>query len=83
MPLCNDGTQVVPGHGAMGDRRTLVIQHDYWDKLREAVAKAKDKDKLPREEAIKLKPAGFDGYGGAERLPIALGVVYDELSRGG
>ena len=79
--LCNDKTIVVPGHGAIADKSALQAQYDYWDKLRTAVKHAKDVESMTRDEVMKLKPGGFDGYGFDQMLPNALGVLFDELSK--
>lgn len=81
--LCDENTVVVPGHGPMTDAAALKAQSDYFDTLRDHVAKARDNG-TKREEVIKMKPSdipGFDKLGFERLFENALGVVFDELAK--
>lgn len=79
--LCDDKTIVIPGHGELTDRVGVLMQSQYFTKLREIVRHAKDVDGMTRDEAMKLKTGAFEGYGFDRMLPNSIGVIYDELSK--
>ncbi len=69
------------GFGVTGTKADLSYQRNYFMAILEVVQKAIREGK-PREEALKLAtPAGFEHLGGTRtRLPLALGIAFDELS---
>ncbi len=81
MKLCNDETIIIPGHGKVTDRTALPKQIEYFDQLRQIVAKAMAEGKS-RDETTTMKPQVFTGRGLDRLQSHALGVVYDELSAG-
>ncbi|MCH8165378.1 MAG: MBL fold metallo-hydrolase [Planctomycetes bacterium] len=81
MKLCNDETIIIPGHGKVTDRTALPKQIEYFDQLRQIVAKAMGEGKS-RDETTRMKPDVFKGRGLDRLQSHALGVVYDELSAG-
>jgi len=64
-----------------GTREALYAQRDYFTAVVEVAAQALREGKS-REEAIQIEVLpGFESYGGTiARLPLAVGVAYDELS---
>ncbi len=79
--LCDEKTRVIPGHGEMTDITGLKAQVDYWLAARESMAKA-IKDGQTRAQASKVELPQYKDYGGANRLQLTLGAVYDELKAG-
>lgn len=78
--MCDDGTVVVPGHGAVGDIKALRAQRLYFDRVRELVKDAKGKG-MSRDAVTALPvPDAYAGYGNKQFWGIVLGFVYDELS---
>lgn len=78
--LCNEKTIVIPGHGDITDRAAITRQIEYFDKCRALVTKAKQDGKT-REEIVAMTQPEFAGYKLKIAEGIALGGIYDELSR--
>lgn len=79
--LCDDQTVVIPGHGEVSDVAGLRGQAAYLENLIETVKQA-IADGKSKEETQALRPAFFEGLGGEQIAPRALGAVYDELKAG-
>jgi len=79
MKLCNDETTVIPGHGELTDRTGLKAQDDYFIELRRFVDEQIDAGRS-REEIVAMKVPAFEGRGFEQVQPVALGVMYDELT---
>lgn len=75
--LCDAKTRVIPGHGELTDVSGLREQVDYFEKVREAVAKALKEGK-ERKEIVTMK-IPFPGYANEERQGMALAAVYAEM----
>lgn len=78
--LCNAETLVVPGHGELTDVNGLAKQIEFFNKIREVVAHAKDVESMTREEVMALEPGAFADYGLTQIRPRTLGAVFDELA---
>jgi glyoxylase-like metal-dependent hydrolase (beta-lactamase superfamily II) len=79
----NDATQIIPGHGAMGDKKSLQAFHDMLAGSRAAVRKLIAAKKT-RDQAIAAKPtaAWDDTWGkGFIKPELYVGMLYDDLSR--
>lgn len=81
MKLCKEETIVIPGHGEVTDRSGLKAQDDYFIELRRFVEE-QIKAGGTREEIVAMKVPAFEGRGFEEVQPVALGVMYDELTEG-
>lgn len=77
--LCNDKTIVVPGHGLLTNVSGLRAQIEYFDTMRDIVAKAQKAGKS-RKEVAEMDPGVFKTYEGGGVRSIALGAMYDELA---
>lgn len=79
--MCDDKTVVIPGHGEPTDKKGLLTQVEYFDKMRAHVEKmikdGKDRTAIVKSEA----PEEFKSYGLTQILPITLGGIYDELKK--
>jgi cyclase len=79
MKLCSDETIVIPGHGEVTDRTGLKAQDDYFIELRRFVGEQVRAGR-GREEIVAMKVPAFEGRGFETVQPVALGVMYDELT---
>jgi len=79
LPLVNDKTIVVPGHGEVGDRSAIQRQIDFFRDMRARAAKAVA-DGTSREDFLKLDPSEYKAYEPRIRQ-ITLGGLYDEAKR--
>lgn len=80
IPLCDDKTIVIPGHGNPGPRDLLTTQAAYLQALRDLMASAVKVGK-ERTEALKTPiPASFKDYHSPERFPLTLGAIYDDVA---
>lgn len=79
---CNAATVVIPGHGELTDVSGLKLQIEYFDKMREVVRYAKDVDGMTKEEAMKIEPGAFEGYGLTQIRPRTIAAIYEELEAG-
>jgi glyoxylase-like metal-dependent hydrolase (beta-lactamase superfamily II) len=82
IPLCNDKTVVIPGHGDITDVSGLKTQVRYFETVRTMVKKAIENGRT-REEARALPIDGFEGYGPPQGRNGVLEAVYDELKNEG
>ncbi len=79
--LCDDDTVVVPGHGEITDRASVLRQIEYFHRARQAAKMAIDAG-TPRDEFANT-PFKFAGDYGFEQLgPRTLGTIYDEVAAG-
>jgi glyoxylase-like metal-dependent hydrolase (beta-lactamase superfamily II) len=81
MKLGDDKTIVIPGHGALTDKRALPKQIDYFDQLRLIVETA-IREGESKEAVTQMKPEVFRGRGFEMLRGMALGAMYDEVSEG-
>ncbi|MDY7110187.1 MAG: MBL fold metallo-hydrolase [Planctomycetota bacterium] len=81
MKLCDDETIVIPGHGELTDRSGLKGQDGYFVELRRFVNEQIKAGK-GREEIVQMQVPAFEGRGFDRVQPVALGVMYDELTAG-
>lgn len=81
MGMCDGETAVVPGHGAMGDRRVIEGQIAYLAQLHEAVGREVRRG-TPKEEVQSMSWAFMDGLGFEQIRGRAIGAVYDEIAGG-
>ncbi|MCB9838817.1 MAG: MBL fold metallo-hydrolase [Phycisphaeraceae bacterium] len=79
LKLCDERTIVVPGHGPVTNFRGLELQRDYFNALRETVARAV-KEGRSREETYKLPIPGFEDYDSPRGQAMALSAAYIELT---
>lgn len=84
LELSDTDTQIVPGHGALGDRTALQAYRDLMQTARERVAKLKDSGQS-REAVIEARPMAESdatfGKGFIKPDQFA-GFVYDSLPAG-
>ncbi len=78
METCNADTVVVPGHGEITDRTGIAGQKEYFQRLRDAMAKAHQKG-MSREEALEIELPIFKDYGFEQIKARTLGSVFDEM----
>ncbi|MEM1183598.1 MAG: MBL fold metallo-hydrolase [Planctomycetota bacterium] len=78
--LCDSDTVVVPGHGAVGDRTMVRDMIRYHERLIESVTADIDAG-VSRDDATKKTYDWMEGIGFAQLRPIAIGVVYDEVTK--
>jgi len=78
--LCDEKTIVIPGHGDITDITGLRTQVEYFDQVGAKVQTAIKNGMTRKEIVTKMKPVGFDGYGGSQNLPLTLGAIYDEAA---
>ena len=79
LDLCDQDTIVVPGHGPVGDKKTVEAQLVYLEKLIEHVQAEIDAD-VPKDEAVVKSWDFMDGLGFESIRGRAIDAVYDELS---
>jgi glyoxylase-like metal-dependent hydrolase (beta-lactamase superfamily II) len=79
MKLCNDETIVIPGHGEVTDRSGLKGQDAYFIELR-CFVREQIKAGKAREEIVQMDVPAFEDRGFERVQPVALGVMYDELT---
>jgi cyclase len=79
LPICNNSTTVVPGHGELTDRESLRDQHRYFNTARDAVRAARAEGRTRREVA-ELDPAGLPRLDRPELRRLALSALFDELA---
>jgi glyoxylase-like metal-dependent hydrolase (beta-lactamase superfamily II) len=80
LELCDDKTIVVPGHGAICDKKAVTAQIDFFEDMRAQAGEAV-KMGTSREEFVKLTPEKYKGYAAGDWIrPITLGGVFDEQS---
>ncbi len=77
--LCDSRTVVIPGHGPVGDIACVKAQIDYFERVREAVAKA-IKEGRTREDVSTMSLPGRESFALKPALPYLWGGVFDELS---
>ena len=78
MELCDAKTKVIPGHGDLCGVDGLKQQVEYFEKMRDLVAKQIKAGKS-RKEVAEMKPALFESYGNKEIVGMVLGAIYTEL----
>src|SRR5262249_4286035 len=76
--LCDDKTRVVPGHGELGGVEILKAQVEYFEKMRDLVAREIKAGKPPKEVA-EMKPRLDPDYARGDFVGMVLGAIYDEL----
>lgn len=76
--LCDDKTRVVPGHGELGGVEILKAQVEYFEKMRDLVAK-EIKTGKSRKDVAEMKPSLYADYGKPDFVGMVLGSIYDEL----
>ena len=83
LPTIDDSTRVVPGHGAIGDRKALQDYRAMLAGVRDAVAKLVKKHKsLADTQAAKPTAAYDERWGKSSMTPDRfVEVVYNDLSR--
>ena len=80
MEMADEKTIVVPGHGPVTDRAGIRAQIDYFEQLLENVSAQIELGKS-RDEVTEMAFGFMDGLGFERLRPIAIGVVYDQLTR--
>src|SRR5206468_9160675 len=84
MPLMDDKTKAIPGHGPLGDKASLRAFHDMLVRVRERVKKG-IANRQSRDEVLAGKPtAEFDAQWGKGFMKPEdfVGIVYSDLARG-
>lgn len=81
IPMCDDKTLVIPGHGETGGRDIIAGMADYFEQVQEIVAAAISEG-LSREEVAALKPERFSGRGFERVQHLTLERVFDEMTEG-
>src|SRR5262245_5162132 len=76
--LCDDKTRVVPGHGELGGVEILKAQVEYFEKMRDLVAK-EIKAGRARKNVAEMKPGLYPDYGRGDSVGTVLAAIYDEL----
>lgn len=76
--LCDKKTRVIPGHGELCGPEGLKDQIDYFEKSRDAVAKA-IKSGRQRKDIVTMK-VQFPGYANEDRQEMTMSQLYNELS---
>jgi glyoxylase-like metal-dependent hydrolase (beta-lactamase superfamily II) len=82
--MADDGTRIIPGHGALADRKALKTYRDVVAAVRERVAALHRAGKT-REQAIAAGvSAEWDASWGTGFIKpdVFVGIVYDSLTRG-
>lgn len=82
IPMCNEKTVVIPGHGEITDVSGLKTQVRYFEAVRSIVKKAMDNGRT-RDEVLALPIDGFKDYGPPQGRNGVLQAVYDELKNEG
>ncbi len=77
--LCDAKTIVVPGHGAITTPAALKEQAEYFEKVREVVARAVKAGKT-RKEVAEMDTGLYANYEAANRRGMTLGAIFDELN---
>ena len=83
LKLCNDQTQIIPGHGELADADDLRAYREVLQAVRDRVRSLVDAGKT-RDEVIAAKPsAEFDAdWGGGFMQPdVWVGIVYDGMTK--
>lgn len=78
--LCDSNTVVIPGHGPVADRSIVKTQLGYFRSLREEVQRAVD-DGKSKEETQAMEWAFMKDLGFGTIRPIAIGVMYDDITK--
>lgn len=76
--LCDEKTKIVPGHGELCDKKALADQIEYFNTMRDWVAKQIKAGKT-RKEIAESNPEPYDKYNVPWIRPITLGGIHDEL----
>jgi cyclase len=76
--LCDPKTKVIPGHGDLCTVETLKTQIEYFEKMRDLVAKQIKAGKS-RKEVAEMKPTLFANYENKDIVGMVLGAIYTEL----
>lgn len=77
--MCDAKTIVVPGHGGITTPAALKEQAEYFEKVREVVAREVKAGKT-RKEVAEMDPGLYAGYQAPNRRGMALGAIFDELT---
>ena len=78
LALCDDKTKIVPGHGDLCTKQALADQIEYFDKMRDWVAKQIKAGKT-RKEIVESNPEPYNTYNVPWIRPITLAGIHDEL----
>ncbi len=76
--LCDPKTKVIPGHGDLSTVECLKTQVEYFEKMRDLVAKQIKAGKS-RKEVAEMKPSLFENYENKDIVGMVLGAIYTEL----
>jgi glyoxylase-like metal-dependent hydrolase (beta-lactamase superfamily II) len=81
LPMLNDETTVIPGHGKVTDSKALGIMSDYFRTIRQAVADALKSGKSKEEIlGMTFPDEFFASWDGQERVQMTLETAYSELA---
>lgn len=80
IPLCDDETIVVPGHGELTDKQGLIDQKHYLEALYDHVAKEVHKG-TPKDEVAAMSWDFMDGLGFEQIKSRAIEACYDEVTK--
>ncbi len=78
IPLCDDETIVVPGHGELTDKQGLIDQKHYLEALYDLVAKEVHKG-TPKDKVAAMSWDFMDGLGFEQIKSRAIEACYDEV----